>query len=637
MHRLILVSFLWCIWPFLSAEAEVFRVVNTADTGEGSFRSALAKANNATDASEIIFQIPLTDKRYEVEGNAWRIFVETPLPELNALHPVKISGKNIVLDGSLSRSRFSGLVIKTSGHTLKNFTIQKFGEHGIWVLGEDEREVSDILIQNNHISDNGTFDQNGKYGDGIRFTTNVNLSEISDNTLARNIGNGIFLESLTTNVGENRIYRNLVSGNGKNGITIAGGKNVFGIDHNQRPAPNMVIQNKLHGYEILGRFARENQIAYDKIGISEDRKNLLGNGLDGIRIKLGAKRNILGPSLYIADNDGGIVIMGENSVQNEIIENTIEKNQTSGILLEKIKSDADILTKISKSQIRENGRTGIRLHGASALISENHIQKNQNYGVELLVHDDGTPNILEDSDEFYSNPTLKENLISENSLGGIYALDTIFHDWETVEIDNQLRNNQNFDVLVDWFQLFEVTPDSDDFAYLQAEISACDVGGKPCRGSEIREAYGKYYLGPDKFFNPKNRETFFKIAHFKVVEKERTNFSPHSIQLTGAVERKIMLNDRGKAEKNLKNLLTQDDEDFHTSAPKIIDDAYAGNNFERVHATFFSLGTIRQEKHGVNWFWTVFSGMFTLLALHFYRAGRRLQQERAQKARSKIR
>lgn len=611
-----------------SANAEVFRVVNTADSGEGSFRHALESANNAMEGSEISFEIPLTDGGYEVEGNFWRIFVETPLPEINAAHPVKVSGKKIILDGSLSRSRFSGLVIKTSGHTVEDLTIQKFGEHGIWVVGGDDREVSDVLIRRNKLTDNGTFDQNGKYGDGIRFTTNVQFSEISENTLARNIGNGIFLESLTTNVGENLVYGNLVSGNGKNGVRVAGGKNVFGIDRDQRPAPNTVVQNDLHGYEIFGRFARGNQVAYDRIGASEDRENLLGNGLDGVRIKLGAKRNVLGPSLYIADNDGGVVIMGENSVQNEIVESVVEKNRTSGILLEKIKSDADILTKISKSQVRENGRTGIRLHGASALISENHVQENQDYGVELLVHDDGTPNILEDSDEFYSNPTLKDNIVSRNGLGGIYALDTIFHDWETIELDNRLVDNGSFDVLVDWFQLFEVTPDSDDFAYLQAEISACDQDGRSCAGSEIREAYGKYYLGPDQFFNPKNRETFFKISHFKVSGGERTNFSPHSIQLTGAVERKLMLNDRGKADKNLKNLLTEDDEDFHTSAPKLVDDAYAGSNFERVHATFFDLGMISQEKHGVNWFWTIFSTLFTLLCLHFYRAGRKLQRAR---------
>ena len=610
--------------------AETFEVTTSADEGAGSFRNALFQANNAQEDSEIVFKIPETDKNFPKTGGKLMIMITKPLPDINAEFPVKITGKNITLDGSESLSKFSGLTLKSSGHEISGFTIQNFGLHGIAVQGTDEKITEKISLHDLAIFENGTFDENGHIGDGIRFSVNVKNSEIFNNTIARNNGNGIFLQSLTTKIENNKIFGNKILGNEKAGIRVEGANNIFGVDLENRPAPNFIAENKLHGYLFSGNFATENQVSYDYIGTDNVLRDQ-GNRLDGIRIKLGANNNKIGPNLKIYHNDGGVVIMGEKSVANQILENDIIQNKSEGILIEKVKDNPVNPTNIFQNNILKNIGNGITLHGASPMILQNQIAKNENHGIELLVHDDGTPDVINLHDEVYSMPSIKQNIINENNLGGILATDTIFSNWENIEHENEF-NEVRFDIKVEWLQILKIAKTHDNFSYLQAEVTACKEDGESCLGSELRENDGEYYLGPNKFFNPKNRETFFKVTHFIVKNGERQTYSPHQIKITGAAEKILTLNDRSRVEQVLYS--SKINSNFHASASKelYLQNFAFNENHQNLNLSpnLFSLGEITQQQAGSDSFWLIIAVLLTIFTYHFWKVGQRVLLNREQ-------
>lgn len=614
-----------------TVQAKKIEVLNTQNEGINSFREALFEANNAKEPSTIIFKIPKEDAQFQLSGGKYLIFIKTPLPEIKSEFPITIEGKNIILDGEKSFSRFTGLTIKSSRHNIKDLTIQNFGNHGILVKGDSLKTVEKIKLQNLHIFDNGTFNKDGNMGDGIHFSINVRKSIISNNIIARNKGNGIFLESQTLDVTQNNLYGNRISGNKKNGIRIEGSANILGKNQENKPLPNIITENNLHGILLSGSFAQNNQITNDFIGSTKD-ENILGNRLDGIHLKLGAQNNQIGPNLKISNNGGGVILLGEKTNGNKIFENQISFNKSEGILLEKI-IDESIKTIISKNKIQNNMGDGIRLYGASPVIQKNFIIRNENYGLFLEVNDNETPDILNQEDEIYSIPQIKDNTLEKNGLGGIYALDTIFENWETIETENKFSQTETFDVLVQWYQLFEITPDSDDFAYLQAEISHCEKNGDSCFGSEIREENHKYYLGSEKSFNPKNRKSFFKVSHFIVKNNVRKNFSPHKIIITGNVEKKLLLNDRVRVNhilenENKNNFDSSNSPKFQASLKTSFFDENKKTELTNFTPNLFNIGKVAQKKEGISFFGTTLSLILTFIFYHFWIAGRKILSER---------
>ena len=589
-----------------TVQAAVLEVNTLRDDGVGSLRDALLQANASHEKSYVVFKIE--EKNEEGESI---IYVDAPLPDITANHPVIIEGnENLILDGSKSKSRFPGLVLRSSGHRLSKLTIQNFGGGGILVHGSDEQNIEDIHIFDNHVLDNGIFDENGNSGDGIRLAVNVRNCSVHDNLIARNRGNGIHLQSLTSAVWQNRIFGNFVTANQKNGIRLEGSRNTLGINADQMPSPNVITQNNLHGLLVNGDFAHGNHVAYDYIGIGPE-KNGLGNRLDGIHLKAGAKNNRLGPGLKVYYNGGGIVIKDPQSLGNEITDSEIVANINEGIYIENVVSEPAL--KIQNNLVSQNHLDGIHINGASPNVWSNHVSENARYGIYLTPYDFDNPDIFEQTELLYSTPDISDNRIERNRQGGLYALDTIFQDWDKVEEQNEFFKNTDYDALVQWYHVFGFDPTSNDFGALKVEISACTPDKKVCSGNEIREGDDGFYVGPNSLFNQKERNSFFKVTHFVVKNKTRADYSPHKITVTGDQEKGFYLSDRERARKVL-------DDNIPLSAQSFTDEEVEGP----VHLTHFgNFGIVVRHSQ---WFWGIIALVIVFFLYHFWLAGHRIKR-----------
>ncbi|HEY5713968.1 MAG TPA: right-handed parallel beta-helix repeat-containing protein [Candidatus Gracilibacteria bacterium] len=600
-----------CFVVLLSlTNAATFEVTNTADDGEGSLRGVITQANNADASAEIRFNLSPETAQFDPQNETYTIYVTSPLPDLMANHTIELMGdEKIILDGSRSKSRFPGITVTSSGHKISGLTIQNFGGGGILVHGSDGQNISNVEIAQNRILDNGIFDENGNYGDGVRLAVNVKDVLIYDNLIARNRGNGIHFQSLTSAVWQNRAFGNFITSNKKNGIRIEGSRNIIGIDPNNTPNPNIIVQNHLHGILINGSFGHGNHLAYNYIGLGPD-KNKMGNQLDGIHLKAGAKNNRIGPGLKVYYNGSGIVIKGDLTRGTEIFDNEIFGNSNEGLYLEDIPDDPP--TKIQNNIIQQNLLDGIHLSGASPKIWSNHISENQRYGIQMHPYDHDNPNIFEQTDLTYAIPDINENVIERNLSGGLYALDTIMEDWERLEEKNQFRKNFDYDALVEWYNIFGFDPSSNEFGAMKVEVSACTPDKHSCFGNEIREADQGFFVGPDSLFNPRERNTFFKVTHFIIKDGLREEYSPHKITITGDQEKEFYLSDRERARKLLDPntpLRAQSFEDNDITGPVQLTD-------------FGNFGAVTES---LKWVWAVVMGIVLFFLYHFWLAGHKIQ------------
>lgn len=88
MKALALVCCLWVV-SVAMVDAATLRVLNTADSGPGSLRAAIADANATEEPDAISFEIPQSDSGYDPAAGVWTINVAAPL----------IVTKPLVIDG----------------------------------------------------------------------------------------------------------------------------------------------------------------------------------------------------------------------------------------------------------------------------------------------------------------------------------------------------------------------------------------------------------------------------------------------------------------------------------------------------------------------------------------------------------
>ena len=74
----------------ISGRADIYYVLNTKDTGSGSFRWAIEYANNHAGPDTVMFNIPDTDTMFD--DSVWWIKPASALPYLN--------GGNTFIDGA---------------------------------------------------------------------------------------------------------------------------------------------------------------------------------------------------------------------------------------------------------------------------------------------------------------------------------------------------------------------------------------------------------------------------------------------------------------------------------------------------------------------------------------------------------
>ncbi len=223
-----------------------FTVTNTNHSGLGSLRMAIEDANANGGADSIDFNIPGFGP-HTISPTAALPPITDPVTIDGYTEPGTSANSNpdgnnavllIELDGSAAGGSAQGLFLNNvSGCTIRGLVINRFAQNGIYILGG-----SGHLIEGNFIGPgpNGT----------VAFPNAFNGVDVSGAT-------GV------TVGGASAASRNLLSGNGDNGVYLE-----FGAT----------------GNTVLGNY----------IGTNRHGTGDLGNGNNGIAIETGANTNTVG-------------------------------------------------------------------------------------------------------------------------------------------------------------------------------------------------------------------------------------------------------------------------------------------------------------------------------------------------------
>jgi titin len=317
----------------------VFTVTNVADSGAGSLRQAILKANATPGSNTIKFTI----------GTGLQVIAPTsPLPAIT--NPVVIDGTTqpgfsgtplIDLDGLFAGTSANGLVISAGMSTVKGLIVNAFTASGIVLSGKGGDTVHGNFLGT---SANGTLSVPN--GDAGVHVVNVGSNQIIGNLIAGNTGFGV----LITGAGA---MKNVLQGNNI-GITIGGnalpnGYGVFigpGAKSNTvggatAAARNVISGNSVHGVVIAGAGTSGNMIQGDYLGVNQAGTAAVANGLDGVVIQDGATNNILAGDLLSGNGLFAVLLSGAgttgNVIKTSLIGTTADGNSglsnASGILL----------------------------------------------------------------------------------------------------------------------------------------------------------------------------------------------------------------------------------------------------------------------------------------------------------------
>ncbi|MFZ1030213.1 MAG: Calx-beta domain-containing protein [Limnoraphis robusta] len=318
-------------------------VTNTNDSGVGSLRQVITTANQVAGTDIITFNIPQTDPGFNPNTGTFSIRPVSPLPSVTdaaildaTSQPGYTNTPLIEIDGSNISDLVSGLTITAGNSTVKGFVINRFAE-GIRLI-----TAGNNTIQGNYI--------------GTDVTGNIDLGNTVD---------GIFLGGGTSGNligGTTPQTRNLISGNGRNGVqmdtsgdniiqgnfigtNISGtadlgnsgaGIGIFQEENNQvggslSGAGNLISGNDTNGIELNGFAAINNLIQGNWIGTTSNGNTPLGNSQSGILVLNNANNNTIGgieAGNIIAFNNGDGVTV-ESGEGNAILSNSIFDNGLS--------------------------------------------------------------------------------------------------------------------------------------------------------------------------------------------------------------------------------------------------------------------------------------------------------------------
>jgi hypothetical protein len=252
-----------------TAHADTYQVTNTNDSGPGSLRQAILDANAHPGADSITFLI--------VGTGPFTIDLLSALPDIT--DPVAIdattqpgyAGTPVVeLNGASAGAGANGLTVTAGPSTIRGLVINRFGSNGIVVA------ASNVVVEGNYVGTNVAGDAD--LGNG---------------------GVGVYVLGATNTVG----------GTGSN-------------------ARNLISGNGLDGVRIIGSGATGNQVQGNYIGINAAGTAGLGNSEQGVRVD-GAANNGVGDDVAGAGNvisgngQSGVLLINAGATGNAVQGNLI--------------------------------------------------------------------------------------------------------------------------------------------------------------------------------------------------------------------------------------------------------------------------------------------------------------------------
>ena len=357
-----------------------------------SLRGAIEKANRTTNATAgadtINFGIG-------TDGGVKTISPTSPLPAIT--DTVTIDGYTqpgasedtattdsavlkIELSGASAGSLVNGLILDTgaAGTTIRGLVVNRFGAAGVFVKAQN------TVIEGNFIGTNPAGDDdlgNGVHGVHVRSSGNLigGTSAAAKNIVSGNGDNGVVIDGLDAS--NNRIEGNRIGtdangtstlGNGQGvNITSASGNFVGGPEIG---ASNLISGNTGRGVLIAGD-ATDNKIQSNRIGTDVFGSAKLFNGEEGVEIFEGSN-NVIGGT---ASRTGNII--SGNALDGVNLNLGASNNRVQGNLIGTGQNGATDLG---------NGETGVRVIGPGNFIggtvagARNVISGNDSGGVAIL-------------------------------------------------------------------------------------------------------------------------------------------------------------------------------------------------------------------------------------------------------------
>ncbi len=419
-------------------------VTTTDDSGAGSLRQALLDANAIPGADEITFSISTSDTGFvdadsslaggDAAADVFVIHLGSALPALTddgttidgrtqtaSTGDTNPFGPEIVLDGSTAGSGANGLTVSSDNNSIFGLNIQGFLGNGISIASGGHNQIGSNFIGTNATGTLGF----GNLDDGISLTAGAHSNTIGGTTAANgnlisgNNGNGVRIGGSGTS--QNIVAGNIIGLNASGNATLAnGGEGVFidsGASQNliggsTTAARNIITGNGSDGIEINGAGSDFNTVAGNFIGT--DITGTIGlaaplDGRDGIRLVGGVQSNVIGTNgdgvadaaegnLISGNADEGIEITGGSSL-NVVAGNVIGLNGSGTQAL----GNGGVGIKMELGSA--NNRVGTNGDGVSDVLERNVISANgQNGGV--LIEDVGSDNNI-----------VAGNLIGTNAAG----------------------------------------------------------------------------------------------------------------------------------------------------------------------------------------------------------------------------
>jgi len=385
-------------------------VTNTNDSGEGSLRDAITKANAEPGPNEIVFSIPQSDAGFDINTGTWTIKSVSVLPAITDSGLVidgasqvefigsdlNAEGPEIVINGSSGTNLYQGFMIQSSHNVIRQIVVNGFRNgYAVSISGQTTRENTIV---------------------GCYLGTNAAGTDSVPNLHGINIHNAP--DNLIGDV--NTEDRNLMSGNLNNGITITGetatGNRIFGnyigLDRTGSQAiPNGELglslnaknnfiggflqgeRNVISGNRIGMRIGDDNNFVFGNyIGTNAAGTDTIGNEWEGLGIWGGENNQIGGDEPeagnLICGNGTGILIHSNN---NRVVGNYIgpdaNYSQNLGNMFAGIHFSAGAKNNIigPKNIIAYNGYNGVTVYADSTkqnTITQNSITANSNLGIE---------------------------------------------------------------------------------------------------------------------------------------------------------------------------------------------------------------------------------------------------------------
>lgn len=328
----------------ISASAVELKVVTLGDAGDGTcdatctLRDAIDDANQTAVLDTIVFEIP-----------------ETPIALTSALPGIT---DPVIIDG-FSDSGSERVELDGTGAGV--------GADGLRLSIADDSTIMGLVI-------------NGFLGDGIDIQANAQRNRVEGNYIGTNLpgtsadangGNGIHVQGPNNVVGGSTgAARNVISGNGSNGVRIAGagatGNQIQGnyigtdaagtaslgnmnsgiaitstaannvIGGTTAAVRNVISGNGESGVRIFGLGTTGNALQGNYIGTAFDGTGALGNAISGVSIDTMAAGNAIGGmatgagNLISANAQDGVDISGDSTVVgNAVLGNSISGNGNS--------------------------------------------------------------------------------------------------------------------------------------------------------------------------------------------------------------------------------------------------------------------------------------------------------------------